>query len=116
MVTNPWRADLVAAAASTGVPEGRAVAADGTAVETLLTGPETYLYTAHTAAELLARTAAGSPLPATAPPPVSTAPILPSPHRAARHRRGTPVNDRAGGEPTRSGEPSDWEPAPWPAG
>ncbi|GAA3334815.1 saccharopine dehydrogenase NADP-binding domain-containing protein [Amorphoplanes nipponensis] len=118
VVTNPWRADLVSAAVSTGVAtidtftalpapvrllaalgprapwlftsavsrrlqatllqrlpagpseadltagrtvvHGRALAGDGTTAEALLTGPDAYLVTAYAAAELLARTGAGT--------------------------------------------------------
>ncbi|MCX2947891.1 saccharopine dehydrogenase family protein [Lentzea sp. NEAU-D7] len=121
VVTNPWRADVVSAAESTGISDistftampgpvtalariapkapwlltsrsargvlgallrrlppgpsdqqlsagrtvvhGKATAPDGSAAEAILIGPEAYLFTAHAAAELLARTATGAAVP-----------------------------------------------------
>lgn len=121
VVTNPWRADVVSAAESTGISDistfiampgpvaalarmaptmpwlltgrparsalaalirrlppgpsdqqlasgrtvvhGKATAPDGSEAEAVLVGPEAYLFTAHAAAELLTRTAAGAAVP-----------------------------------------------------
>ncbi|WP_191300114.1 saccharopine dehydrogenase family protein [Lentzea cavernae] len=121
VATNPWRADVVSAAESTGISDistftampgpvtalariapkvpwlftsrptrsalaalirrlppgpseqqlaagrtvvhGRATALDGSVAEAVLIGPEAYLFTAHAAAELLARTGAGAAVP-----------------------------------------------------